>query len=72
MAKIDWVKSDLIKMDSAAQKQKALQSGEIKGDNFFAKESPAPKSDLNVKVSVDDGVGELGVVLMQISKSKPI
>ena len=36
------------------------QTGEIKGDNFITKESPAPKSDLNVKISVDDWVRELG------------
>ncbi|EHL87946.1 hypothetical protein HMPREF1019_01914, partial [Campylobacter sp. 10_1_50] len=36
------------------------QAGEIKGDGFITKESPAPKSDLNVKISVDDWVRELG------------
>ena len=36
------------------------QNAEIKGDNFITKESPAPKSDLNVKISVDDWVRELG------------
>ena len=36
------------------------QTGETKGDNFITKESPAPKSDLNVKISVDDWVRELG------------
>ena len=36
------------------------QTGEIKGDNFITKESPAPKSDLNVKISVDDWARELG------------
>lgn len=36
------------------------QTGEIKGDGFITKESPAPKSDLNVKISVDDWVRELG------------
>ena len=36
------------------------QTAEIKGDNFITKESPAPKSDLNVKISVDDWVRELG------------
>jgi len=51
-------------MDSAAQKQKALQNTEIKGENFITKQSPAPKSDLNVKISVDDWVRELGVILM--------
>lgn len=37
-----------------------VQSSEIKGENFITKESPAPKSDLNVKISVDDWVRELG------------
>ena len=36
------------------------QTGEIKGDGFITKESLAPKSDLNVKISVDDWVRELG------------
>jgi len=36
------------------------QTAEIKGDNFITKESPAPKSDLNVKMGVDDWVRELG------------
>ena len=36
------------------------QNAEIKGDNFITKQSPAPKSDLNVKISVDDWVRELG------------
>ena len=39
--KKEQAKSDLIKMDSAAQKQKALQSTEIKGENFITKESQA-------------------------------
>ena len=38
------------------------QTGEIKGDNFITKESPAPKSDLNVKISVDDWVRELSEI----------
>nr|WP_298669252.1 hypothetical protein [uncultured Haemophilus sp.] len=29
-------------------------------ENFITKETPAPKSDLNVKISVDDWVRELG------------
>ena len=37
-----------------------VQSAEIRGENFITKESPAPKSDLNVKISVDDWVRELG------------
>ena len=36
------------------------QNTEIKGDSFITKQSPAPKSDLNVKISVDDWVRELG------------
>ena len=38
------------------------QNAEIKGDNFVTKESPAPKSDLNVKISVDDWVRELSEI----------
>ncbi|WP_107943950.1 hypothetical protein [Campylobacter concisus] len=38
------------------------QTGEIKGENFITKESPAPKSDLNVKISVDDWVRELSEI----------
>ena len=38
------------------------QTGEIKGDSFITKESPAPKSDLNVKISVDDWVRELSEI----------
>ncbi|MBE9851631.1 hypothetical protein G6W42_03175 [Campylobacter concisus] len=38
------------------------QNAEIKGDNFITKESPAPKSDLNVKISVDDWVRELSEI----------
>ena len=38
------------------------QNVEIKGDNFITKESPAPKSDLNVKISVDDWVRELSEI----------
>ena len=38
------------------------QTGEIKGDNFITKQSPAPKSDLNVKISVDDWVRELSEI----------
>lgn len=57
MAKKEQAKSDLIKMDAAEGNPK---NAEIKGDNFITKESPAPKSDLNVKISVDDWVRELG------------
>ena len=49
---------------TAASKQmvEEQESGdnEIRGENFITKESPAPKRDLNVKVSVDDWVRELG------------
>ncbi|ERJ25897.1 hypothetical protein [Campylobacter concisus] len=38
------------------------QNVETKGDNFITKESPAPKSDLNVKISVDDWVRELSEI----------
>lgn len=38
------------------------QTGEIKGENFITKQSPAPKSDLNVKISVDDWVKELSEI----------
>ena len=49
---------------TAASKQMVEKQGrddnEIKGENFITMQSPAPKSDLNVKVSVDDWVRELG------------
>ena len=49
---------------TAASKQMVEEQGsgdnEIRGENFITKESPAPKSDLNVKISVDDWVRELG------------
>ena len=57
MAKKEQAKSDLIKMNTA---EGNLKNTEIKGDGFITKESPAPKSDLNVKISVDDWVRELG------------
>ena len=57
MAKKEQAKSDLIKMDAAEGNPK---NTEIKGDGFITKESLAPKSDLNVKISVDDWVRELG------------
>ena len=57
IAKKEQAKSDLIKMDTAEGSPK---NTEIKGENFITKESPAPKSDLNVKISVDDWVRELG------------
>ena len=59
MAKKEQAKSDLIKMDTAEGNPK---NTEIKGDNFITKESPAPKSDLNVKISVDDWVRELSEI----------
>ena len=61
IAKKEQAKSDLIKMDAATHNQDAASKiSEIKGENFITKESPAPKSDLNVKISVDDWVRELG------------
>ena len=57
MAKKEQAKSDLIKMDTTEGNPK---NTEIKGDSFITKESLAPKSDLNVKISVDDWVRELG------------
>jgi|GEM_PF-1151563 len=48
------IKDDLVERMTKAPKN------EIKGENFITKQSPAPKSDLNVKISVDDWVRELG------------
>ena len=49
---------------TASSKQVVEKQGsgdnEIRGENFITKESLAPKSDLNVKISVDDWVRELG------------
>ena len=59
MAKKEQAKSELIKMDAA---EGNLKNTEIKGDSFITKESPAPKSDLNVKISVDDWVRELSEI----------
>ena len=59
MAKKEQAKSDLIKMDTAEGNPK---NTEIKGENFITKQSPAPKSDLNVKISVDDWVKELSEI----------
>lgn len=57
MAKKEQAKKDLIKMDATAHNQDAVSKiSEIKGDNFITKQNPAPKSDLNVKISVDDWV----------------
>ena len=50
------VKDDLVERVAKAPKN------EIKGENFITKESPAPKSDLNVKISVDDWVRELSEI----------
>lgn len=50
------VKDDLVERMAKAPKN------EIKGDNFITKESPTPKSDLNVKISVDDWVRELSEI----------
>ena len=57
IAKKEQVKSDLMKMDATNGEAKNTK---IKGENFITKQSPDPKSDLNVKVSVDDWVRELG------------
>ena len=38
------------------------QTGEIKGDNFITKESPAPKSDLNVKMDLAPNVRDLSKI----------
>lgn len=38
------------------------QTGEIKGDNFITKESPAPKSDLNVKMDLAQKVRDLSKI----------
>ena len=63
IAKKEQAKSDLIKMDTATHNQDAASKvSEIKGENFITKESLAPKSDLNVKISVDDWVRELSEI----------
>ena len=59
IAKKEQAKSDLIKMDTAEGNPK---NTEIKGGSFITKQSPAPKSDLNVKISVDDWVRELSEI----------
>ena len=38
------------------------QAGEIKGDNFITKESPAPKSDLNVKMDLAPNIRDLSKI----------
>lgn len=52
---------EAFKNEVKALKEEA-QTGEIKGENFITKQSPAPKSDLNVKISVDDWVKELSEI----------
>ena len=51
---------------TASSKQMVEKQGrddnEIRGENFITMQSPAPKSDLNVKVSVDDWVRELSEI----------
>ena len=59
MAKKEQAKSDLIKMDTAEGNPKNV---EIKGDNFITKESPAPKSDLNVKMDLAPNVRDLSKI----------
>ncbi|WP_103567426.1 LPD23 domain-containing protein [Campylobacter concisus] len=59
MAKKEQAKSDLIKMDTAEGNSK---NTEIKGDGFIAKESPAPKSDLNVKMDLAPNVRDLSKI----------
>ena len=38
------------------------QTGEIKGDNFITKESPVPKSDLNVKMDLAPNIRDLSKI----------
>ena len=59
MAKKEQAKSDLIKMDTAEGNPK---NTEIKGDNFITKQSPAPKSDLNVKMDLAPNVRDLSKI----------
>ena len=59
MAKKEQAKSDLIKMDAAEGNPK---NAEIKGDNFITKESPAPKSDLNVKMDLAPNIRDLSKI----------
>jgi len=59
MAKKEQAKSDLIKMDTAEGNPK---NTEIKGGNFITKESPAPKSDLNVKMDLAPNVRDLSKI----------
>ena len=50
------VKDDLVERMAKAPKN------EIKGDNFITKESPAPKSDLNVKMDLAPNVRDLSKI----------
>ena len=59
IAKKEQVKSDLMKMDATNGEAKNTK---IKGENFITKQNLEQKSDLNVKVSVDDWVRELGEI----------
>ena len=59
MAKKEQAKSDLIKMDTAEGNPK---NTEIKGENFITKQSPAPKSDLNVKMDLAPNVRDLSKI----------
>nr|DAS93765.1 MAG TPA: apolipoprotein [Caudoviricetes sp.] len=59
MAKKEQAKSELIKMDAA---EGNLKNVEIKGDNFITKESPVPKSDLNVKMDLAPNVRDLSKI----------
>ena len=63
IAKKEQAKSDLIKMDAATHNQDvASKISEIKGENFITKESPAPKSDLNVKMDLAPNVRDLSKI----------
>ena len=59
MTKKEQAKSDLIKMDTAEGNPK---NTEIKGENFITKQSPAPKSDLNVKMDLAPNVRDLSKI----------
>ena len=59
MAKKEQAKSELIKMDAAEGNPK---NAEIKGDNFITKQSPAPKSDLNVKMDLAPNIRDLSKI----------
>ena len=63
IAKKEQAKSDLIKMDTATHNQDAVSKiSEIKGENFITKQSPAPKSDLNVKMDLAPNVRDLSKI----------